>query len=102
MSNQCGFGTFKRPTGFIAWIRLYHHGENRILRDGRDDIIFPSEQEAEAAAKNEFLRQMNSPIVSEAITGPTSKKALAKAQFDKLFRGGGKVIEVESKRSATA
>jgi len=98
--NHCGFGTLKRPTGFIAWIRLYHHGENRTLRHGRDDIIFPSEAEAEAAAKNEFLRQMNSPIVSEAITGPTSKKALAKAQAHKLFRGGGKVIEVESKGKA--
>ncbi|MGV2099033.1 hypothetical protein [Rhizobium sp. 21-4511-3d] len=98
--NQCGFGSFKRPTGFIAWIRLYHHGENRILRDGRDDIIFPSEQEAEAAAKDEFLRQMNSPIVSEAITGPTTKRALAKSQLERLFRGGGKTVEVERKETA--
>lgn len=102
MTNSCGFGTHRRPTGWIAWFRLYHHGENRVLRNGRDDIIFPTEAEAEAAAKDEFLRQMNSPIVAEAITGPTTKRALAKSQFEKLFRGGGKVIEVESKRRATA
>lgn len=98
MSNQCGFGTFKRPTGFIAWIRLYHHGENRVLRNGRDDIIFGTQAEAETAAKAEFLRQMNSPIVSETLTGPTTKRALIRVQADKLFRGGGKVVEVERRR----
>jgi hypothetical protein len=95
MTNKCDFGTHRRPTGWIAWYRLYHHGENRILRHGRDDIIFGTQGEAEAAAKNEFLRQMNSPIVSEAITGRTSKKALARSQALKLFRGGGKTVEVE-------
>jgi len=96
MTNKCDFGAHRRPTGWIAWFRLYHHGENRILRHGRDDIIFGSESEAEAAAKREFLRQMmNSPIVAEAITGPTSKKALARSQAHKLFRGGGKTVEVE-------
>lgn len=98
--NHCGFGTHRRPTGWLAWIRLYHHGENRILRNGRDDIIFPSEQEAEAAAKDEFLRQMNSPIVAEAITGPTTKQALAKSQLERLFRGGGRTVEVERKETA--
>jgi hypothetical protein len=100
MSNKCDFGTHRRPTGWIAWYRLYHHGENRILRKGKDDIMFGTQAEAEAAAKDEFLRQMNSPIVAEAITGPTSKKALAKARLEKLFRGGGKTIEVERKGEA--
>ncbi len=100
MTNKCDFGSHRIPTGWIAWFRLYHHGENRVLRNGRDDIIFPSEREAEAAAKDEFLRQMNSPIVAEAITGPTSRKALAKSQFEKLFRGGGKTVEVERKETA--
>jgi hypothetical protein len=99
MTNKCDFGSHRIPTGWIAWFRLYHHGENRVLRNGRDDIIFPTEAEAEAAAKDEFLRQMNSPIVAEAITGPTTKRALARSQAHKLFRGGGNVVEVERVRS---
>lgn len=99
MSNRCDFGAFRRPTGWIAWYRLYHHGENRILRHGKDDILFPSEAEAEAAAKKEFLHQMNSDIVSEALTGPTTKKGLARAQLEKMF-SKGKVIEVERKGAA--
>jgi hypothetical protein len=89
MSNRVDFGAFKRPTGFIAWFRLYHHGENRILREGRNDILFATEAEAEAAAKAEFLRQMNSKLVSESFTGPTTPKALAKARLDRIFQGGG-------------
>lgn len=98
MSNKCDFGTLRRPMGWIAWYRLYHHGENRVLRSGRDDIIFGTQAEAESAAKAEFLRQMNSPIVSEALTGPTTKRALIHDQANKLFRGGGKVVEVERRR----
>ncbi|GAC1042284.1 hypothetical protein [Rhizobium sp. No.120] len=96
--NRCDFGTHRRPTGWIAWYRLYHHGENRVVRDGRDDIIFGTQAEAESAAKAEFLRQMNSPIVSEALTGPTTKRALVRDQANKLFRGGGRVVEIERRR----
>lgn len=101
MSNELGFGSQKIRTGWIAWFRLYHHGENRILREGRNDILFATEAEAEAAAKAEFLRQMNSEIVSESFTGPTTPKALARARLEKMFRGGGKIVEVERK-GATA
>jgi hypothetical protein len=88
--NRVDFGAFKRPTGQVSWYRLYHHGENRILREGRNDILFATEAEAEAAAKAEFLRQMNNPIVAESFTGPTTPKDLAKARLDRLFQGGGK------------
>ncbi|MFJ6322285.1 MULTISPECIES: hypothetical protein [unclassified Rhizobium] len=98
MSNKCDFGTHRIPTGWIAWYRLYHHGENRVVREGSRDIVFGTQAEAETAAKAEFLRQMNSPIVSEALTGPTTKRALIRLQANKLFRGGGKVIEVERRR----
>jgi len=97
--NKVDFGTHRRPTGWIAWYRLYHHGENRVLREGIHDIIFGTQAEAETAAKAEFLRQMNSPIVSETLTGPTTKRALAKARLEKLFQGGGKVIEIERRRA---
>ena len=91
MSNHCGFGTHRRPTGWIAWFRLYHHGENRVIRQGRDDILFPTEAEAEAAAKAEFLRQMNSPIVAESMTGPTTKRAAARETAEAIFRRGKRI-----------
>ena len=99
MTNCVDFGVFRRKTGWVAWIRLYHHGDNRVLREGIHDIIFGTQAEAETAAKAEFLRQMNSPIVSETLTGPTTKRALAKAKLEKLFVGGGKVIEIERRRA---
>lgn len=92
--NKCDFGSYRRPTGWIAWIRLYHHAENKILRDGRNDILFATREEAEAAAKKEFFRQMNSPIVAESLTGPTTKRAAAKQAADRIFRKG-RAIEVE-------
>ncbi|KQV83260.1 hypothetical protein [Rhizobium sp. Root1220] len=95
MSNKCDFGAHRSPTGWIAWYRLYHHGENRIVRNGKHDIIFSTKDEADAAAKEEFLREMNSPIVSETLSGPTTKKALTKCKAERLFRKGGKVIQVE-------
>lgn len=68
MSNRVDFGAFKRHMGYIAWFRLYHHGENRILREGRNDILFATEAEAEAAAKAEFLRQMIVEIEHKGVT----------------------------------
>lgn len=99
MSNKCDFGAHLSPTGWIAWYRLYHHGENKVLRHGKDDILFSTKAEAEAAAKDKFLSEMNSDIVSEALTGPTTKKGLARAQLEKMF-SKGKVIEVERKGAA--
>lgn len=98
MSNKVDFGAHRRPTGWIAWFRLYHYAENHVLRHGRDDIIFGTKAEAEAEAKAEFLRQMNSPIVAQSLTGPTTKRAAAKSEANRLFIGGGKVVEVERRR----
>lgn len=100
MSNTCGFGTMRRPTGWIAWYRLYHQAENRVLQHDRADIIFGTKDEAEAEAKAAFLKQMNSPIVSENMGGSIkeAKRATAEAR---LFKKG-KVITVEHKSKARA
>ena len=95
MSNKVDFGTLRQRTGWIAWYRLYHHGENRVLRNGKDDILFGSEAEAEAAAKAKFLEEMNTPVVAESFTGPTTKAQLARAQLEKLFQGDVEVTDKE-------
>ncbi|MFP5078289.1 hypothetical protein ACLE20_13355 [Rhizobium sp. YIM 134829] len=104
MSNRVDFGAMRRPTGWIAWFRLYHHGENRVLRQRGIDILFASEAEAEKAAKEEFLLQMNSKTVAETLTGPTTKKALVFQQANNVFRakGSDRLTVIERKGRASA
>ncbi|OWK23939.1 hypothetical protein AJ87_26345 [Rhizobium yanglingense] len=61
------------------------------------DIIFETEAEALKAANAEFLKYLNSPITGISSMGG-SKKSVAKKAAEKLFRGGGKTVEVERKR----
>lgn len=81
--NKCDFGSFKRQTGWVSWFRLYHHGENRILRNGKTDIIFATREEAEAAAKDVFLHHMNSPITGMMIE---NHRQGAKDKAEAVFR----------------
>lgn len=93
--NKFDVGSIKTPLGFIGFYRQVHRSSNFILRDGKRDIIFATKEEAEKAALEAFLEYLNTPIVAESMTGPTNKKALARTQLDKLFRGGGKTVAVE-------
>lgn len=93
--NKFDVGSIKTPHGFVGYYRQVHRSTNFILRDGKRDIIFATSEAAEKAALRAFLEYLNTPIVAESMTGPTNKKALAKSQLDKLFRGGGKTIAVE-------
>ncbi|CCM75119.1 hypothetical protein [Rhizobium mesoamericanum] len=72
---------------------------NRILRNGKDDVLFATKEAADAAARAELFRQMNSPIVVESFTGPTTKRAAAKKAGEAIFRKG-KRIEIERKGAA--
>lgn len=101
MSNTCDFGTMKRPTGWIAWYRLHHYSSNRVVRDGKRDIIFDTEAEAEAEAKKEFFKQMNSPIVSQAMTGPTTKKGLAMKTAEEQFKGLKTAVKAKGSQRRT-
>jgi hypothetical protein len=93
--NKFDVGSIKTSSGFIGFYRQVHRSTNFILRDGKRDIIFSTKEEAEKAALQAFLEYLNTPIVAESMAGPTNKKALAKSQFEKLFRGGGKTVAVE-------
>ena len=50
MTNKYDSGAQMTPRGWIAWYRDPRWAENRVLRDGRYDIIFPSKEEAKDAA----------------------------------------------------
>lgn len=93
--NKVDFGTHRRPTGYIGWYRLYHQSENQILRMGKMDIIFRTKAEAEAAAKKEFFKHMNSPMVSENMGGCIKDAKFATAEA-RLFKKG-REITIERK-----
>ncbi|ULJ72951.1 hypothetical protein [Rhizobium gallicum] len=76
MTNCSAAGAMKRGHGWIAYYRRVHDAENRVLRDGRHDIIFATEAEALKAANSEFLKYLNSPITGISSMGG-SKKSVA-------------------------
>ncbi|TCL70627.1 hypothetical protein [Rhizobium sp. BK251] len=95
--NKFDAGAMKTPTGWIGYFRMVHHAENRVLRNGRHDIIFATEAEALKAANTAFFEYLNSPIVGISSMGG-SKKGVAKKAAEAIFRKG-KRIEVERRRA---
>lgn len=89
--NKFDAGAMKTPTGYIAFYRQVSHSRNFVLRDGKHDIIFATKEEAEKAALSAFLDYLNSPIVSESLTGPTTKRAAAKKSAEAIFRKGKRI-----------
>ncbi|AJD41009.1 hypothetical protein C9413_16270 [Rhizobium sp. SEMIA 4085] len=92
--NKFDCGAMKRPRR-IAYYRRVHDAENRVLRDGRHDIIFATETEALKAANGAFFEHLNSPITGISSMGG-SKKGVAKKTAEAIFRKGER-IEVERK-----
>lgn len=82
MSNQYDFGAFKQPTGWIAYYRRVHDGQNSVLRHKGDDILFATELEALKAARVAFLDYVNSPIVGAVMAVPSVKEV----KFEKANR----------------
>lgn len=85
MANCYAFGTFKQPTGYLAWYRRVHDGQNTVLRHKGDDILFATELEALKAAGEAFLAYVNSPIVGAVMQVP-SVKAVKFAKANKHFK----------------
>jgi hypothetical protein len=89
--NKFDAGAMKTLTGWIAFYRQVSHSRNFILRDGKHDIIFATQAEAKEAAWAAFLDYLNSPIVAESLTGPTTKRAAAKKAGDAIFKKGNRI-----------
>lgn len=85
MANRYDFGTFKQPTGWLAWYRRVHDGQNTVLRHKGDDIIFATELEALKAAGEAFLEYVNCPVVGAVMQVP-SIKAVKFEQANKHFK----------------
>jgi predicted nucleotide-binding protein (sugar kinase/HSP70/actin superfamily) len=83
--NVYDFGTFKQPTGWIAYYRRVHDGQNTVLRHKGDDIIFATELEALKAAGEAFLEYVNCPVVGATMTTVTRSSA-PKARAEQIFK----------------
>ncbi|NTG00084.1 hypothetical protein G6L30_08115 [Agrobacterium rhizogenes] len=95
--NEFAAGAQRVKTGWIAYYRKVHQSQNTVLRNGRHDIIFPTEIEALKAANEEFFKYLNSPITGVSSMGGT-KYSVAKTAAEKIFMGGVKVVAVERRR----
>ena len=91
--NKFDCGAMNRPEGWIAFYRMVHHAENRVIRDGRHDVIFATEAEALKAANAEFFKCLNSPITGISSMGGNRS---AKSRAELLF----KTRPVEGERKA--
>lgn len=89
--NKFDAGAMKTPSGWIAFYRQVSHSRNFVLRDGPRDIIFATKEEAEKAALTAFLEYLNTPIVSESMAGPTTKRAAAKKSAEAIFKKGKRI-----------
>lgn len=95
MTNSFDSGAIMSPQGWIAYYRDVRWSQNRVLRDGKYDIIFATEQEAKDAGHQALLDHLNGGMVGDLMTSstPTIRQA-RKAAADRLFRKG-KEIQIE-------
>lgn len=100
MTNKYDSGAQMTPRGWIAWYRDPRWAENRVLRDGRYDIIFPSKEEAKDAGHDALMNHLNGNMTADTNVAPrpTSKEMKFAAAEKKLFIGGGKSVIVERAR----
>ena len=69
-----------------------------ILGEGGSPLVFETELEALRAVNKHLLAYLNFPILGGETNAPSLKDA-RRQRAEKLFRGGGKVVEVERVRA---
>lgn len=99
MTNKFDSGAQLSPQGWIAWYRDVKWSENRVLRDGKHDIIFASQQEAKDAGHDALMNHLNGHMTGERDIAPlpTSKERKFAEAEKKLFLKGGRQVTVERK-----
>lgn len=87
------FQAYPRATiqGFVVMLRFAKDGEAKpLLERGEKPRIFPTEKEAWKASTAALIGYLNGSLTSTGY-----KTTAAKAAAERIFRKGGKVIEVE-------
>lgn len=97
MTNKYDSGAQMTPRGWIAWYRDPIWPENRVIREGKYDVIFPSKEEAKDAGHDALMNHLNGNMTADTNVAPrpTSKEVKFAAATKQLFVGGGKSVIVE-------
>jgi len=69
MTNAFASGAILSANGWIAFYRDVRWSSNRVLRDGKHDIIFATQQEAKDAGHAALLAHLNGHMVGEFMSG---------------------------------
>lgn len=91
------FAGFTQPVvgGHHAMLRFAEDGQAEpVLGDGGKPIIFPTELDAQKAVTENLLRYFNGHLRRDGETITS-----ARAEADRIFRKGGKVIPVERRQA---
>ncbi|WP_430256526.1 hypothetical protein [Neorhizobium sp. DAR64872/K0K18] len=84
------------PGGFRVMMRFARDSHPKpLMGEGDKPVIYPTEQAAWKACANHLLRYLNFPIVAGE-AGATTLKQARREKADKLFLGGGRVVQVQT------
>ena len=99
MSNEYNSGAQMSPQGWIAWYRDPAWGENRVIMDGRHNVIFGSKEEAKDAAHDALMAHLNNNMTVETNIQPlpTSKERKF-AEATKKLLGGTVPVERKARK----
>lgn len=88
------------PGGFRVMMRFARDSHPKpVMGPEEKPVIYPTETAAWKACAHHLLAYLNFPILGGETTAPSIKDARREAA-DKLFRGGGRVVEVERREIA--
>ncbi|MCF6371077.1 hypothetical protein [Rhizobium halophilum] len=87
------------PGGYRVMMRFARDAQPKpLMGQGDKPLIYPTEGAAWKACAAHLLRYLNFPIVGGECEGTPSIKQAKRARAEKLFIGGGRVVEVERQR----
>jgi len=99
MKNEFNSGAQMSPQGWIAWYRDPAWGENRVIREGKHNVIFPNKEEAKDAAHAALMKHLNGNMTVETNIAPlpTSKERKF-AEATKKLLGGNVPVERKARK----
>jgi hypothetical protein len=97
MSNQYSAYPQPVPGGFRVMMRFARDSHPRpLMGEGEKPVIYPTEGAAWKACAHHLLRYLNFPIVGGEVAGTPTIRDARRAKAERLFMGGGRVVEVET------
>lgn len=98
MNRYAGYAHQLRR-GWWAMVRFAKDSHPKpIMGEGGAPVVFDTELEAMKAVNKHLLQYLNFPIVGGEVEG--GQASVARAKAERLFLGGGRVVEVERLEAA--